>query len=622
MAVKDKLISNEVLKAVNDNMQGQVTDLKSAIGADMVTMSPSWVQGKYIGAEGNVGTSSSFYATEYMPVRPNSYVTFYSAIASTAGVAFYDKNQYFVSFYTDDELYKQRTLKVPENAYYIRYSCRADYHDSASRQEQIATVYLTEQIMAVWESMPDMAGYPVDMAKKADAVISWDAVAATAINGITSMANTVLTGNGYGASCNVNEGELYRISGRQFSSAPTNSSVSVYPAYLFINNGNVVHVGWIAEAGYFTNLEILIPSGVTQLIVNLNSSAGLTNAIKKANIINLGNINSQLIQTVQNTAHLDSVMNDMIFPVMTSTSWNTDRIVKLPLNIQSGQTVNFLISDYQATGNKNVSIAFGFDANNGGPYYQQENNKYAGLHRITATQDYDCAYVWIADATVTAICASVWIDGTVSMPRTFSILGDSYSTFSGYNPDGNITWYPSEAVKSNNNCTTVENTWWFQFARDAKCALQLNESYSGAPICNDGYGTGGSDASTTSFIARMNKLPQSEMILVLGGLNDQWAEAQLGEYVYSDWTDAQKSQFRPALAYLFDWLLRYHVGAKIVFVKTDILNSDFSTSIDTVCAHYGIPVVSLTSAVDKTANHPNIAGMREITAQVIYTLVH
>lgn len=31
MAVKDKLISNEVLKAVNDNMQGQVTDLKSAV---------------------------------------------------------------------------------------------------------------------------------------------------------------------------------------------------------------------------------------------------------------------------------------------------------------------------------------------------------------------------------------------------------------------------------------------------------------------------------------------------------------------------------------------------------------------------------------------------------------
>lgn len=34
MAVKDKLISNEVLKAVNDNMQGQVTDLKSALKHD------------------------------------------------------------------------------------------------------------------------------------------------------------------------------------------------------------------------------------------------------------------------------------------------------------------------------------------------------------------------------------------------------------------------------------------------------------------------------------------------------------------------------------------------------------------------------------------------------------
>lgn len=37
MAVKDKLISNEVLKAVNDNMQGQVTDLKSALSTSLIT---------------------------------------------------------------------------------------------------------------------------------------------------------------------------------------------------------------------------------------------------------------------------------------------------------------------------------------------------------------------------------------------------------------------------------------------------------------------------------------------------------------------------------------------------------------------------------------------------------
>lgn len=56
MAVKDKLISNEVLKAVNDNMQGQVTDLKSAFDTNYtytkVEGAPPWVLGYYINTAG------------------------------------------------------------------------------------------------------------------------------------------------------------------------------------------------------------------------------------------------------------------------------------------------------------------------------------------------------------------------------------------------------------------------------------------------------------------------------------------------------------------------------------------------------------------------------------------
>lgn len=282
-----------------------VTDLKSAFSSDLVSIHPTWVQGKYIEpGTGNAGTSSSFYATDYIEVEPNATMVFYAAMASTAALAFYDENKYYVSGYVDDDLYVQRSVKIPANAHYARYSCRADYHDFSSRQEQIGTIYFLNQVDAVRESIPDMNGYVLDMAKKANSVISWNAVSATGIGGLVDIGNTVRTGSGYAASCSVSEGELYRISGRQFSSYPTDSTVSFGSAYLLRSSGSIVKIGWVAEAGYFSNLEILIPSGVDELVVNLNSSAGLSGAIKKANIINLQTVNASVQQNTSGVTKL------------------------------------------------------------------------------------------------------------------------------------------------------------------------------------------------------------------------------------------------------------------------------------------------------------------------------
>jgi len=64
MAVKDKLISNEVLKAVNDNMQGQVTDLKSAIAdTNNLELTIPLVQGAR-GTDGEIVSNESYVSSK------------------------------------------------------------------------------------------------------------------------------------------------------------------------------------------------------------------------------------------------------------------------------------------------------------------------------------------------------------------------------------------------------------------------------------------------------------------------------------------------------------------------------------------------------------------------------
>lgn len=41
-------------------------------------------------------------------------------------------------------------------------------------------------------------------------------------------------------------------------------------------------------------------------------------------------------------------------------------------------------------------------------------------------------------------------------PKKVSILGDSYSTFAGHNPEGYAPFYPNDR----NDVTKVEETWW------------------------------------------------------------------------------------------------------------------------------------------------------------------
>jgi hypothetical protein len=199
--------------------------------------------------------------------------------------------------------------------------------------------------------------------------------------------------------------------------------------------------------------------------------------------------------------------------------------------------------------------------------------------------------------------------GNPMQSKTFSVLGDSISTFRGYTEN---PWYPD----ANNNVKDVTQTWWHLLSKETGLAMASNISYSGSCICYNGIGEGTADQADRAFITRMPNLVSADYIFVFGGTNDSWMNvAELGEYQYSDWTEADKEKFRPATAYMLDYLMNAHPESRIVFILNAGLRAEINTSIETVCKHYGVDLLKL-SGIDTQNGHPSINGMIAIKNQI------
>lgn len=196
--------------------------------------------------------------------------------------------------------------------------------------------------------------------------------------------------------------------------------------------------------------------------------------------------------------------------------------------------------------------------------------------------------------------------------KTFSVLGDSYSTFTGdVYPSTNRVWYDG----TKNGVTNKDMTWYRLLAESTGMTLHRNASFSGSPICYDGWGEGTTDSNQSSFVARYDDVGDADLIFVFGGTNDSWIGVSQGEYKYSDWTETDLESFRPALACLFYRLKNAYPNSEIIFIKNTGLTSAIQSSISTITAHYSVPVIEL-SNITKTDGHPTNVGMSQISMQV------
>jgi hypothetical protein len=123
----------------------------------------------------------------------------------------------------------------------------------------------------------------------------------------------------------------------------------------------------------------------------------------------------------------------------------------------------------------------------------------------------------------------------------------------------------------------------------------------------------------------MNNLGNPDVIFILGATNDVWNGAPFGDYVYSDWTEEQLCSFRPALAYMLDFLKRQHPHAKLYYLlETNPCPGaiDAETrlnlieSVHRVTYHYNVDCVDLYD-IHKEWWHPDVEGQKGIADQVL-----
>ena len=124
------------------------------------------------------------------------------------------------------------------------------------------------------------------------------------------------------------------------------------------------------------------------------------------------------------------------------------------------------------------------------------------------------------------------------------------------------------------------------------------------------------DTSRSNFISRVDSLGHPDIIFVFGGTNDAWANSPIGEYQYSDWTQEDCKQFRPALACLIDMLQKRYPEAEICFILNSELKEPVNESMREVCKHYNVKLVELHD-IEKQNGHPSISGMKSICAQLL-----
>jgi lysophospholipase L1-like esterase len=145
---------------------------------------------------------------------------------------------------------------------------------------------------------------------------------------------------------------------------------------------------------------------------------------------------------------------------------------------------------------------------------------------------------------------------------TFSILGDSISTFEGYIPKGYDCFFP----RSGYSVVSVDQTWWRLFEKRSGFTLLLNDSYSGSRISK----TGIEHPHSSAFVAteRLSILPPSDFLIIFGGTND-WGQPM---------RQASLKCFRDSYALLIQLLLAKKEIHDLYFctplVRTDIPSID------------------------------------------------
>lgn len=227
--------------------------------------------------------------------------------------------------------------------------------------------------------------------------------------------------------------------------------------------------------------------------------------------------------------------------------------------------------------------------------------------------------------------------------KSISILGDSISTFRGYIPDKNRTYFP------NNFLDDVNNTWWMKLVNKVPSfSLNTNNSYAGSKMSpQEDQDAGGSGVERCEALD--NGTTDPDIIIIYMGANDFVRNTPLSDNAteYVDTVPDGVDTFDEAYLNALDKITKKYPNAEIycctlpfqnkliqgkLFIKNDLgLNIHQYNDAIRICARsFGAHVIELdeTGFNMNTVNyvtgdnhlHPNKVGMKLIAQKVKHEL--
>ena len=226
-------------------------------------------------------------------------------------------------------------------------------------------------------------------------------------------------------------------------------------------------------------------------------------------------------------------------------------------------------------------------------------------------------------------------DESIYKNKTLSILGDSISTYSGYIPEGNVTYYPSGDVQS------VNDTWWKKLADALGMTINVNNSWSGSRVT-----TTNGDTSAGCMTRSQSLGINPDVIIIWMGVNDFNNEVDIGTYDGTTAIPSTTTTFREAYGVMLNKVLTAYKTSE-VWVCTlpqceqnsseefpeingnEIALAEFNKAILELANAFGVKVLDhnkcgLTyqnmSVYDPNKLHPNKAGHSLIANNDIWTM--
>lgn len=157
--------------------------------------------------------------------------------------------------------------------------------------------------------------------------------------------------------------------------------------------------------------------------------------------------------------------------------------------------------------------------------------------------------------------------------KKVSILGDSISTFEGYNPDGYAVYYDS-LKQEINDLTCVDDTWWAQVIRALDGQLCVNNAYSGSKVTGYDFPAASSEIRCGSLHTAQE---QPDIIMIDMGSNDFGYGVPVYRKRFSFKQDC--TVFFDAYGLMLDRLTHYYPNAAVIYTtltRTAIIDTSWA----------------------------------------------